>query len=239
MLNIVGQMRLLLLPFGLAVVALLILSACGDGDPAPTPSSSPSPSLTATPTATAALTPTASPASTPSPTTALSPTPEPALSACDSVPSLPTAVSDQADLYSISVPDGWTLVTDEGPQGVRVSRIEVESPDFSVLIDEAAEGPFSPVYYETGATLVIHVISPPLTPAYHFSGVISESEVTVDGVTAPYHVFTEPSTRAGQLIDAHLTQGSNYYLFKLGYNPETCPVGEDLFHAILDSFQLN
>jgi hypothetical protein len=121
--------------------------------------------------------------------------------------------------------------------GMQVSRISLESPDFSMFIDEEAEGPFSPVYYEAGATLVIHVMTP-YSPPYH-DGVISESDVTIDGVTAPYHVFLEPSTWAGQLLDVHANHGGSYYLFYFGYNPETCPAGEDLFQAMLDSFQFN
>ncbi len=122
--------------------------------------------------------------------------------------------------------------------GVQLSMISLESPDFSVFVDEEAEGPFSPIYYETGATLVIHVTTPSSSP-YHFQELISDSDVTIDGVTAPYHVFVEPSTWAGQLIDAHANHGGSDYLFYFGYNQETCPAGEDLFQAMLDSFQFN
>ena len=120
--------------------------------------------------------------------------------------------------------------------GVQVSRIVVESPDYSVLVDEEAEGPFTPIYYETGAVFIIHAMTDEQSPPYHFGGVISESDVTVDGINAPYHVFLEPSTWAGQLLDAHVNRGGNYYLLYMGYNPETCPAGEDLFNALLDSF---
>jgi len=150
---------------------------------------------------------------------------------------LPATVSDQANLYSISVPADWTVVTDEGAMGVQLSRIVLESPDFSVFVDEAAEGPYTPIYYETGATLVIHVTNVASGPPYHSDGVISESDVTIDGVTARYHVFKEPSTWAGQLLDAHANHGDNYYLFYLGYNPDTCPAGQALFEAMLDTFQ--
>jgi len=152
---------------------------------------------------------------------------------------LPTAFTDQANLYSISLPDGWAVVTDEGPMGVQVSRMIVESPDFSVFIDEAEEGPFTPIYYETGANFAIHATNIEQSPPYHLGGVISESEVTIDGTAAPYHVFLEPSTWAGQLLDAHLNHGGNHYNFSLAYNPETCPAGEGLFRAMLDSFQFN
>jgi len=186
------------------------------------------------PTATPAATPTHTPTATPAP----SPTPAPVLSPCEAVPALPTTVSDQPNLYSISVPDGWVITSDEGARGLRVSSIFVESPDFSVFVDEAEEGPFSPVYYETGAALSIHVGAPSSSP-YHFQELISESDVTIDGVTAPYHVYVDPSTWAGQLIDAHANHGGNDYTFDFAYNPETCPAGEDLFQAMLDSFQFN
>ncbi len=174
----------------------------------------------------------------PTATPAPSPTPEPVLSPCETVPALPATVSDQPNLYSISVPDGWVITSDEGPMGGRVSSIFVESPDFSVFVDEEAEGPFSPVYYETGAALSIHVGTPSSSP-YHFQELISESDVTIDGFTAPYHAYVDPSTWAGQLIDAHANHDGNDYTFGFAYNPETCPAGDDIFQAILDSFQFN
>lgn len=224
-----SESRVALLSLGAALFAGLLLVACDGDGPAATPSPAPTPSPTAMP----AATPSPTPVPAPSPT----PTPEPVLSACEAVPELPTTVSDQANLYSISVPAGWSVVTDEGAMGVQLSRIILESPDFSTFVDEAAEGPFTPIYYETGATLVIHVVNTAPGPPYHTEGVISESDVTIDGVTAPYHVFKEPSTSAGQLLDAHANYGGNYYLFYLGYNPETCPAGEDLFLAMLSSFR--
>ena len=223
-----------LLAFGIAVVAPVILAACASGGPGATPSPTPTVAPTATPVATPTPAPTAQPTATPTP----SPTPAPVLSPCEAVPALPTTVSDQPNLYSISLPDGWVITSDEGARGVRVSLISLESPDFSVFVDEEEEGPFSPVYYETGASLSVLVATPTSSP-YHFQALISESEVTIDGVTAPYHVYVDPSTWAGQLIDAHVNHGGSGYTFDFAYNPETCPAGEELFQAMLDSFQFN
>ncbi len=232
---IMSQSRVLLFSLGAAVFAGALLAACDGDEPTATPSPAPTPSPVATPTAV----PSPTPALTPSPAPSPSPTPEPVLSPCEAVPALPTSVSDQANLYTISVPADWAVVTDEGAMGVKISRIILESSDFSRSVDEAAEGPFSPIYYETGATLVIHVMDTAPGPPYHFDGVISESSINIDGVTAPYHVFKEPSTWAGQLLDAHADYGGNHYLFYMGYNPDTCPAGQALFEAMLDSFQFN
>ena len=226
--------RTSLLVFGIAAVASVILAACAGGGSGGTPSPTPTAVPIEIPTPTPTPAPTAEPTATPTP----SPTPTPVLSPCEAVPDLPTTVSDQPNLYSISVPDGWAIVTDEDARGVRVSLISVESPDFSVFIDEEEEGPFSPVYYETGASLSI-LVATPSSPPYHFQELISESELSIDGVNAPYHVYVDPSTWAGQLIDAHANQGGNGYTFNFAYNPETCPAGEDLFQAMLDSFQFN
>jgi hypothetical protein len=232
MMIIVGDTRLLL-ALGIAVVGAVVLAACDGGGTTDTPS----PADTEAPTATATAAPSPTPSPPPVPTPSPSPTPEPVLSACEAVPALPTTVSDQANLYSISVPVDWAVVTDEGAMGLQVSRIVMESPDFSVFVDEAVEGPHSNIYYQTGAILDIHVGTIAPGPPHPFGGVISESDITIDGVTAPYHVFKEPSTSAGQLLDAHVDYGGNHYIFRLGYNPETCPAGEDLFQAMLDSFQ--
>jgi len=221
--------RRLFTALGIAAVAALILAACdGGGSTAP-----PSPTSAPAPTATPAAAPSPSPTSAPTTT----PTPVPALSPCEAVPPLPTTLSDQPNLYSISIPAGWVTTVDEGALGVRVSRIIVESSDFSVTVDEVVEGPHDLIYYETGATFTIHVTTPEQPPPYHFGGVTSESAVTVDGVAGTYHVFKEPSTAAGQLLDAHVSSGGNQYVIRMGYNPATCPAAEDLFAAILDSFR--
>src|SRR4030042_6505579 len=154
--------RLLLALAGSAVVAL-ILAACDDGGTVP--ERSPTAAPTASPTPTSTTLPSPAPTAAPSP--APSPTPEPVLSPCEAVPALPATVSDQANLYSISIPADWAVVTDEGATGVQLSRIVLESPDFSVFVDEAAEGPFTPIYYETGATLVIHVTNVASGPPSH------------------------------------------------------------------------
>jgi len=224
-----------LLVFGIAVVGPVILAACSGGGSGDTPSPTPTVVSTATPTATPTPAQSAEATATPTP----SPTPTPVLSPCEAVPDLPATVSDPENLYTISIPEGWIVVNEEGPRGLRLSSISLESPDFSVFVDEVEEGPFSPIYYETGATLVIFAGTMEEEPPYHFGGVISEGDVTIDGEVVPYHVFLEPSTWAGQLLDAHLNHGGNGYTFDLAYNPETCPAGEDLFRAMLDSFLFN
>ena len=216
-----------LLVFGIAVVATVILAACSGGGPGAT--SSPTPAMVSTATPTVAATPTATP------------TPAPVLSPCEAVPDLPTTVSDQPNLYSISVPDGWVKNMDEGASDTRISSIYVESPDFSTFRDVEAEALEDLAYfdYETGAGFGILVMTSSSYRTYHDDPVISESNVAIDGVNASYHVFVEPSIRVGQLLDAHADNGGNDYLFYFGYNPETCPAGEDLFQAMLDSFQFN
>jgi len=219
-----------LLALGITAAVLATLAACDSEGPAPIPS----PAATASPTAIPTATPAASPAATPSPAPSPEASPQ---SACAAVPPLTATVSDQAGLYSISIPADWATTVDEGALGVRVSRIIVESPDFSVTVDEMVEGPHDLIYYETGATFTVHVTTPVQPPPYHFGGVTSESAVTVDGAAGTYHVFKEPSTAAGQLLDAHVSAGGNEYVIRMGYNPATCPAAEDLFAAILDSFR--
>src|SRR3989304_5674305 len=136
----------------------------------------------------------------PPPPPPATPTPGPALSPCEAVPPLPTTLSDQPNLYSISVPEGWAVVTDEGAMGVQVSRISVESPDFSLFIDEAAEGPFSPYYYETGAVFIVHMSRAILSPPSKVEKKCPWLPCSPASSAAAYHVFKEPSTFAGQLL---------------------------------------
>lgn len=174
------------------------------------------------------------PSTTPAPTPAASPESVPATASA----ALPTqTIQDQAGLYSLELPDDWQ-VTFEDAKGVRISSLMAQSPDYQVKIDTAAEGPFTPIYYQEGAILQVTVLNQPLADNPQPAGAISEQKtVTVDGVDGTYFVFKEPSTAQGQLLEVRLEKTKRSYILRFGYNPDTFPGGQARFDQIVASLR--
>lgn len=169
-------------------------------------------------------------ATTPSPTLKAS-------TASSTITQTPTTqnVTDEANLYTLTLPDNWTIVK-EGAQGVRVSAIEAESPEYMLRSDTDAEGPFTPVFYESGAALHVSVQDDTSADTQKPAGTISdEKSYTIDGVEAMYYTFKEPSTAQGLLHAVQIVKDDKSYYFRFGYNPETYEHGEEIFQSILDS----
>lgn len=144
-------------------------------------------------------------------------------------------ITDPAGLIKLELPQSWSLVK-ESPQGVRISGLNAESPDFSLRSDEAAEGPFTPVYYESGAHLQISIQEGGRPETDRPAGIIlEEKKIIVDKTEADYYVYKEPSTMQGEIVDVRFSKDSNSYFFRFGYNPETLPQGEELFSTIINS----
>jgi len=170
---------------------------------------------------------------------------EPAKSSTDSQGATQTdnkyvEIVDKASLYSVNIPADWEITSNEGAMGVQLSRILAQSADWSSYSDETYEGPFSPQYYQSGGALQLHVTQGESEPAHYGegggpeTGVIAKKAVTIDGVEGVYHVFKEPSTFEGQLIDVHINYKGNNYLLRLAYNPANFN-GEEFFDNLLNS----
>lgn len=181
---------------------------------------------------------------TPPPSAPTEATPTPAIGAAPvgainptATPAASQTIQDSAGLYSITLPQDWQ-VTLENARGVRISGLTAQSPDYEVQIDEAAEGPFTPVSYKTGASLQITVLNEPLAQNPQPAGVISEQKpIVLDGVQGTYFVFKEPSTAEGQLLEVRLEKAGRSYHLRWGYNPATLAGGQTLYENILRSFR--
>ena len=152
-------------------------------------------------------------------------------------------ITDSSKLYSFEIPKNWAIVGQEGAMGVQLSQVTAESLDWQSEADTSAEGPFTPTYYKSGAFIQFHVSNTISSPPYHgasdgpSSGVITTKEITIDGEKAIYHIFKEPSTAEGLLLDAHLTHGGDSYTLRFAYNPTKYPQGEQIFAEILKSIR--
>lgn len=150
--------------------------------------------------------------------------------------------TDKAGLYSVVLPEQWVVTADEGTKGVQLSFMTAESPNYRERRDETSDGPFTPIYYESGAKLRIHVTKGEQEPTFYGENGVSETvtftkHITVDGVGGIYRVYKEPSTQEGQLLSVHLNyQGSNYRL-TLMHDSRAYPEGEKIFLDVLNSFK--
>lgn len=153
-------------------------------------------------------------------------------------------LTDKANLFSVEIPNDWKIVDNQGAMGVQLSRITAESPDWSYYSDDSYEGPFSPIYFQSGGSLSFHVTEGEEEPTHYGegggpkTGVIEEKIVIVSGIEGVYHIFKEPSTFEGQLIDLHINYEGNNYVIRLAYNPTNFD-GEEFFDDLLDSFSFS
>lgn len=152
-------------------------------------------------------------------------------------------ISDKANLYSFEIPADWKVTLNEGAKGVSVSEVIAESPDWKIRTNETEDGPCSTVsYLESGATLQFGVSNQEEILSHYNqgggSGIVSQKNILVGGVSAVYHVFNEPScTHNVQSVDAHVNYGGNNYTFSFTYNPAKYPQGETVFMNMLNSIE--
>jgi hypothetical protein len=137
--------------------------------------------------------------------------------------------------YSLELPAGWDLKLNEGAKGVQLSRLEAESDDFALHSDETAEGPFTPIYYDAGASLVIHVTQPVGADSDH-GQILETKTIDLDGESATWHRYREPSTQTGVLLDVHIEHAGAAYLISFSA-AENFPNPAAAFESILDSLQ--
>lgn len=152
-------------------------------------------------------------------------------------------ITDKGNLYSVEIPKDWKILMSEGAKGMQLSDMTGESIDWKQYVDENAEGPFSPIYYQSGVSFQFHVNSEEEAPGHYGegggpdTGIITTKNIVIGGANGVYHVFKEPSTYEGQLVDAHVNYKGNAYLFRFAYNPASFPQAESLFMTILSSIK--
>lgn len=130
---------------------------------------------------------------------------------------VPNSLEDPSGLYTLVLPEDWKVVLTERNKGVQLSFVTAESSDYRERRDETADGPFTPIYFESGAKLTIHVTKDEENTTRDDPGTIitAERSITVDGVQGIFHIHKEPSIREGQLLHAHFASEGNNYLFDI------------------------
>lgn len=170
------------------------------------------------------------------------PAKEPTVQEFNSVPQIKAD-----DLYSITLPAGWTVKYPSYPpsqaENPIIQEIFATSPDYGSRADKKVEGPFWPVYYH-GAQLNITVKKGEECPWHVGEGdagpdttVISKKLINVDGRPGIMHEFRSPSTFEGREFDVHVNYRGHNFKVSFLFNPKQYPKGEQFFVDTLNTLQ--
>jgi hypothetical protein len=149
------------------------------------------------------------------------------------LPNSPLEVSDPASRYRLEVPKTWTVTVLEGADGVQVSKVEVESPEFQSRVDEST----NTVYYEDGMKLGVAVVE--RGEPVEYTDVVEERKLEVAGEAATYTVYRKGNTAAGILTDVTFAHASEQYSITFAYNPEAFLSAQAIIDDILASFSFS
>lgn len=143
------------------------------------------------------------------------------------------AISDKTGLYSLEVPQSWVVVLNEDSKGNQISRLILQSSYFS--IHETA----GKKYYDAGAKFSVSVSAGENKNVLEGNGghknLIKNRKDSGESGEYAYHIFKDPDSENGQIIDGHIIRGGNTYLFTMVYNPQNFTDAEYTFKEILDS----
>ncbi len=142
-------------------------------------------------------------------------------------------VSDRAELYSLEVPQSWAVVLNESGKNSKFSNLVMQSAYFSAR--ETGEKK----YYDAGAKFSASVTAGENKNVLEGNGghknLIKSGNDNGGGEEYTYHIFKDPDSENGQIIDGHIIRGGNTYLFAMAYNPKTFTDAEYTFKEIMYS----
>jgi hypothetical protein len=140
--------------------------------------------------------------------------------------------------FAIKLPQNWKVDFND-PKGVRLNELLAESPDFQMSVDtEATNTPFSPISFQSGATINILVEKGNISFKDKITGtILSEEKITIGEINSTLTTFTEPSTQVGELFDARISYKGNGYIFRMAYNPQNFKDAKQFFKDVLASFR--
>lgn len=142
-------------------------------------------------------------------------------------------ISDKAGLYSLEVPQSWIIVLSEADKNNKLSNLVMQSSYFSIRETGGKKS------YDAGAKFSVSVTAGENKNVLEGNGghadLIKIGKDKGEGVEYAYHIFKDPDSENGQIIDAHIIRGGNTYLFTMIYNPQTFTDAEFTFKEIMYS----
>lgn len=142
-------------------------------------------------------------------------------------------VNDEARLYSLEVPQSWIIVSSEGDKNNKLSNLVMQSSYFSTSETAGKK------YYDAGAKFSASVTAGENKNFLEGNGghknLIKNGKDSEGSGEYIYHIFKDPDSENGQVVDGHIIRGGNTYLFTMIYNPQTFTDAEYTFKEIIYS----
>ena len=137
-------------------------------------------------------------------------------------------VTDKNNLISLAVPQDWAIVSSAGAAGNQLSKMVLQSPDFRTHQDN------SNTVYDGGVQLVVQITrgesgSFQSADGGHGNLFVSTQDTDIDSSKGPMHTYKSFDGSSQTLLDAHILNGGNTYLFQFFYNSNILHTGEAPF----------
>lgn len=144
-------------------------------------------------------------------------------------------VNDKAGLYSVEVPQSWVVEAQEAGRNNKISYLALKSSYFSSRETAGKK------YYDAGAKFSVSVTAGEnknvLEGNSGHTGLIKTGKDSGEGGEYVYHIFKDPDSENGDVIDGHMIRNGNTYLFSIAYNPQTFTDAEYTFREIMYSVE--
>jgi hypothetical protein len=129
-------------------------------------------------------------------------------------------IVEPTDLYQLLIPEDWNY-TFNPVAGIRLSELEVNSPDVNVVVEES-EGPHANIYYKNGVSMGFTVVEDETPLGEPFPDLITQRRtVYFNGIEGTDYIFKEPSTAEGELRQVHISHNGKNYVLRFGYADDT------------------
>ncbi len=145
-------------------------------------------------------------------------------------------VADIDNLVSIEIPDNWR-VDSESEFGGKPLHFRALSPQWHTETPDLMD---ASTHISSGAMIEIYVFDRDIGRAPDRLNMAIEltgrKSLTIDNNEHFLDVYREyDPPKEGLVLEVPFQHGSNFYTFRLAYNPKTYPEGEDMFIEILQS----
>jgi len=143
------------------------------------------------------------------------------------------SISDKPALYSLEVPQSWVLVSSEGAKNNKLSNLIMQSSYLSIRETDGKK------YYDAGAKFSAFVLAGENKNIIEgnggHAGLLKTGKYGGQMGEFTFHIFKDPDSQNGEVIDGHIARNGKTYVFSLTYNPQTFSDAEFSFKEILDS----
>jgi hypothetical protein len=137
-------------------------------------------------------------------------------------------IADKNNIFSMDIPESWSLISNAGIKGGQLSKIVAQSTDFRSHIVS------SDTVYDGGVQLTVSVMRGEnkafeAADGGHGDLFVQKEEVDFGPIKSILHAYRVSNSSKQQLLDAHAVYGGNTYLFQFAYNSDILHTGDAPF----------